>query len=62
MIETIWLLVEISLWSGAATRIDQREFRTERACLDARIGPERGRVGVYSALDRSVVVCRRVMR
>lgn len=60
MIETVWLLVEISLSTGAVTLARDVEFRSERACLSARDG--NGTVGVIGALDRSAIVCRRVNR
>ena len=63
MTETIWLLVEISLATGAVVPASPVEYRSERACLAARIGTDA--VGVFGALDERapsprVIVCRRV--
>lgn len=60
MIETIWMLVEISLSTGAVSIASPVEFRSERTCLDARIGTDA--VGVFGAVDSRVIACRRVNR
>lgn len=60
MIETVWLLVEISLATGGVTLASPVEYRSERACLAARIGTDA--VGVFGVLDGRVIACRRVNR
>lgn len=59
-IETIWLLVSVSLSSGAVSIASPVEYRSERACLAARIGTDA--VGVFGAIDQRVTICRRVNR
>lgn len=59
-IETVWLLVEISLSTGYVQRASPVEYRSERACLAASIGTSP--IGTYGVLDQRVIVCRRVNR